>query len=297
MRTSRGHRYEPLSCRTNRGSGTIEIGPYGGELTGACGVAPIAASTITAAATRNALFGTPGTSARDVPAASANTGLARWTLRSALLDRVERARPRIIRVVAGVGWGKSTFARALAARMPSAALIECVRAKDREHCEALLLDALAKNHAAHGATSLWEAWTAPGPPALVAFEDVHLLDEHCIDVLRSLLRTLPDGRMLVLSTHYSSLAYLKRLPIDNVKIDQSFIQGIPFVESDAAIVSGIVGLHPSAAAHRHRRRDRKRLAARLARASWMRAGPRFSLRAPDAGGGDVRPLWTADPRI
>jgi len=43
-------------------------------------------------------------------------------------------------------------------------------------------------------------------------------------------------------THYSSLSYLKRLPIDNVKIDQSFIQGIPFVESDAAIVSGIVGL-------------------------------------------------------
>ncbi|HTD38133.1 MAG TPA: BTAD domain-containing putative transcriptional regulator [Candidatus Limnocylindrales bacterium] len=121
-------------------------------------------------------------------------------LRSALLDRVERARPRIVRVVAGAGWGKSTFARALAARMPSAAVIECVRANDREHCEALLLDALAKNHASLGATSLWEAWTSPGPPALVVFEDVHLLDEHCVDVMRSLLRTLPDGRMLVLTS-------------------------------------------------------------------------------------------------
>jgi diguanylate cyclase (GGDEF)-like protein len=43
-------------------------------------------------------------------------------------------------------------------------------------------------------------------------------------------------------TYYSSLAYLKRLPIDNVKIDKSFVQGIPFVKSDTAIVSGILGL-------------------------------------------------------
>ena len=43
-------------------------------------------------------------------------------------------------------------------------------------------------------------------------------------------------------TYYSSLTYLKRLPIDTVKIDRSFINGIPFVKSDAAIVAGILGL-------------------------------------------------------
>jgi diguanylate cyclase (GGDEF)-like protein len=43
-------------------------------------------------------------------------------------------------------------------------------------------------------------------------------------------------------TYYSSLTYLKRLPINCVKIDRSFIQGLPFVKSDAAIVSGILGL-------------------------------------------------------
>ncbi len=43
-------------------------------------------------------------------------------------------------------------------------------------------------------------------------------------------------------TYYSSLTYLKRLPFDTVQIDRSFIQGLPFVKSDAAIVSGILGL-------------------------------------------------------
>ena len=43
-------------------------------------------------------------------------------------------------------------------------------------------------------------------------------------------------------TYYSSLTYLKRLPIDAVKIDRSFINGIPFVKSDTAIAAGILGL-------------------------------------------------------
>ena len=43
-------------------------------------------------------------------------------------------------------------------------------------------------------------------------------------------------------TGYSSLSYLKRLPIDKLKIDQSFIQNIPFDEEDATIAKTIIGL-------------------------------------------------------
>jgi diguanylate cyclase (GGDEF)-like protein len=43
-------------------------------------------------------------------------------------------------------------------------------------------------------------------------------------------------------THFSSLTYLKRLPVDTVKIDRSFVQGLPSNVDDAAIVGGIISL-------------------------------------------------------
>ncbi len=43
-------------------------------------------------------------------------------------------------------------------------------------------------------------------------------------------------------TGYASLAYLKRLPIDILKIDKSFIDGILFESDDIAIINAICGL-------------------------------------------------------
>ena len=43
-------------------------------------------------------------------------------------------------------------------------------------------------------------------------------------------------------TGYSSLTYLRRFPVDGVKLDQSFVQGIGVDPGDAAIVEAVVGL-------------------------------------------------------
>ena len=43
-------------------------------------------------------------------------------------------------------------------------------------------------------------------------------------------------------TGYSSLQYLKRLPLDQIKIDQSFVRDISTDPNDAAIVQTIIAM-------------------------------------------------------
>jgi len=79
----------------------------------------------------------------------------------------------------------------------------------------------------------------------------------CLEITESLamqdleltIRTL--GRLKSLGVHlalddfgtgYSSLSYLKRFPVDEVKIDQSFVRDLRHSNVDGAIVAAIVGL-------------------------------------------------------
>jgi diguanylate cyclase (GGDEF)-like protein/PAS domain S-box-containing protein len=43
-------------------------------------------------------------------------------------------------------------------------------------------------------------------------------------------------------TGYSSMSYLKRFPIDTVKIDRSFVSGLPESQDDAAIASSVIAM-------------------------------------------------------
>ncbi|MFO7595654.1 MAG: EAL domain-containing protein, partial [Desulfocurvibacter africanus] len=70
-----------------------------------------------------------------------------------------------------------------------------------------------------------------------------------IDQTMATLRRLRDMGLAVaiddFGTGYSSLAYLKHFPLGALKIDQSFIRGIPTDPSDIAITTTIISMAQS----------------------------------------------------
>lgn len=98
-----------------------------------------------------------------------------------------------------------------------------------------------RNFSAHVKDILERTGVAPERLTLELTESV-LMDEVASAKLRT-LKTLGVGLALDdFGTGYSALAYLKRFPIDRLKIDRGFIKGILSDPADAAIVSTLIDL-------------------------------------------------------
>lgn len=69
--------------------------------------------------------------------------------------------------------------------------------------------------------------------------------EHALGVLRQLKGFGVQVALDDFGTGYGSLVYLKRLPVDVIKIDRSFVDGLPGTTADTAIVKAVFGLAES----------------------------------------------------
>ena len=83
-------------------------------------------------------------------------------------------------------------------------------------------------------------------PSLIQFEvtESYIMTdpELAIKTLKQLKALNFDISIDDFGTGYSSLSYLKRLPVDELKIDQSFVHDVPGDEEDEAIVRSIISL-------------------------------------------------------
>ncbi|MDH3753841.1 MAG: EAL domain-containing protein [Acidimicrobiia bacterium] len=90
--------------------------------------------------------------------------------------------------------------------------------------------------------SLEHSATAPESLCVEVTETVLMQDPRSLDVLHE-LQLLGIGVAIDdFGTGYSSLSQLKRLPVDVLKIDRSFVDGLGHTVDDAAIVRAIVEL-------------------------------------------------------
>ncbi len=83
-------------------------------------------------------------------------------------------------------------------------------------------------------------------PQRIEFEVTETLLMHSLDDLAEVLERLRDVGIQIsiddFGTGYSSLSRLRELPIDMLKIDKSFVQGIAQESSDEAIVRAIISM-------------------------------------------------------
>jgi EAL domain-containing protein (putative c-di-GMP-specific phosphodiesterase class I) len=83
-------------------------------------------------------------------------------------------------------------------------------------------------------------------PSLLELEITEsTLMENAQDTLEALHRLRSLGVRLSIDdfgSGYSSLSYLKRFPVDIIKIDRSFVCDVPHDADDASIVTGIIAL-------------------------------------------------------
>lgn len=90
------------------------------------------------------------------------------------------------------------------------------------------------------------------PPDVISHLEIEILETTALEDVKAVAEAIRECRALGIhvaldnfGTGFSSLAHLKQLPVDVLKIDQSFIFGMLHNPSDYAIVSGIVGLASS----------------------------------------------------
>ena len=87
------------------------------------------------------------------------------------------------------------------------------------------------------------------PPRRLTLEVTESVFAGDMDAVRKRLTTLAEAGLRIsiddFGTGFSSLSYLQRLPIDEIKIDRSFVEGIPDDPGSTAIASLIVSMAQS----------------------------------------------------
>ena len=122
-------------------------------------------------------------------------------------------------------------------------------------------------------------------------EDILLLDEE--RVLDTFRRIRATGVRIVFDdfgTGYASLSYLKKFPLDGLKVDRSFVLELIADADDAAIVGSTIGLSRQLGLVGDRRRHRESCDRRSADQHGMRRGAGLFLRPADAGCGIREPV-------